>query len=195
MVVHSRAGDVNPLPNPVTVDQLIAAVGRLIDTDGPVDGVAITGGEPLLQAEFLSEALKGSAIPRPRLLETSGTHPDRLPLLLPWIDIVSMDIKLPSNSAERAFWDEHERFLATASGKVYVKVLIDAGTDSAEVTRAAELIHATAPDTPVFLQPITAESGGVDLDQGQLDRFFTESRRHLADVRVLPQVHKLLRIP
>lgn len=195
MIVHMRDGDEAPLSNPLTVEQLIAAVERLIETDGPIDGIALTGGEPLLQADFLVHVLSSSAIPHPRLLETSGTHPDRLPLLLPYVDIVSMDIKLPSNSGERALWDEHERFLRLARGKVYVKVLIDAATDHLELGRAARLVRDAAPEAPVFLQPITGEGGSIDIDQTKLDLFFDEARRHLTDVRVLPQVHKLLRIP
>jgi organic radical activating enzyme len=194
MAVRSRAAE-RTVANPVTVAQLLTLVGLLVDTDGPVDGVAITGGEPLLQAEFLSEALQSTVLPRPRLLETSGTHADRLRLVLPWIDVVSMDIKLPSNSSERALWLEHEQCLAVARGKVYVKVLIDRRTDRREVSRAAQLVRETAPEAPLFLQPITEETGDVDLDQQHLDVFFAESRRFVTDVRLLPQVHKLLRIP
>lgn len=195
LAIHSRAGESATLANPVTVAQLLRAVAGLLATDGPVDGVALTGGEPLLQADFLAALLAGDAIPHPRLLETSGTHPDRLALLLPLIDVVSMDIKLPSNTGERALWDEHERFLRLAGHKVYVKVLVDADTDPLEVRRAAQLVRATVPTAPVFLQPITDQAGsGVTLDHPRLNLFFDEARRLVTDVRVLPQVHKFLQI-
>jgi 7-carboxy-7-deazaguanine synthase len=195
MAVHARDGSNATLPNPVTVRDLVAAVSRLIESDGPIDGIALTGGEPLLQAEFLADLLQSTAIPRPRLLETSGTQSERLALVLPLIDIVSMDIKLPSNTGERAFWDEHARFLHLAGGKAYVKVLVDAGTDRADVDRAAQLVSELAPNAAVFLQPISGEDGRVDIDQTKLDTFFDDARRHLTDVRVLPQIHKFLRIP
>lgn len=195
MQVHRRDGGTLTLPNPLSVEQLTAAVENLTQGDGPIDGVALTGGEPLLQSEFLAELLRSPSIPRPRLLETSGTHADRLAQLLPLIDIVSMDIKLPSNSGERALWAEHERFLRLARGKAYVKVLVDAATDRREVERAAELVRDTAPESPVFLQPICAVSGDLDVDQRHLDVFFETARQHLNDVRVLPQMHKLLGIP
>jgi organic radical activating enzyme len=195
MTVRSRAGEGSSLPNPLTVEQVVAAVMRVIEAEGPIDGVAITGGEPLLQADFLAHVLSDSPIPHPRLLETSGTLPERLRMILPLIDIVSMDIKLPSNSGERPLWDEHEQVLRLAADKVYVKVLVDNGTDRREVARAAQLVRVAAPQASIFLQPISREDGGVDIDQPSLDRFFDEIRCYIADVRVVPQVHKLLRIP
>jgi organic radical activating enzyme len=167
----------------------------LLERAGGVDGLAVTGGEPLLQAEFLAELLADGRWPRPRLLETSGTQPDRLPVVLPLIDVVSMDIKLPSNSGEAAFWDAHGRFLVAARGKVYVKVLVDEGTAMEEVERAAELVGTAAPDTPLFLQPITGPSGKVGISLVSLDRFFAAARQHIRDVRVLPQTHKVIGIP
>jgi organic radical activating enzyme len=195
MTVRNRAGDSSAVPNPLTVEQVIAAVVGLVETDGPIDGVALTGGEPLLQADFLADLLASRAIPHPRLLETSGTHPERLAGILPLVDIVSMDIKLPSNSGERALWAEHERFLRLAGDKAYVKILVDAATDPSEVERAARLVQTTTPTARVFLQPITGQDGAVDIERRRLDLFFDGARRYLTDVSVLPQVHKLLRIP
>jgi organic radical activating enzyme len=132
--------------------------------------------------------------PRPRLLETSGTLPEKLAAVLPVVDVVSMDIKLPSNTGEAPCWDSHGQFLAAAGRKAYVKVLIDAGTAIDDVQRAAELVAREAPDIPLFLQPITGPSGGVDVSAEALDRFFAAARARLNDVRVFPQLHKLLGI-
>jgi organic radical activating enzyme len=128
------------------------------------------------------------------LLETSGTQPERLSVLVPQVDVVSMDIKLPSNTSERPYWEEHERFLRLAGRKAYVKVLVDNETNPDEVEIAARLVARQAPETPFFLQPITGEAGRVSIDQQAIDRFFERARRHLADVRVLPQTHKMLEI-
>ena len=166
-----------------------------MEAEGGADGVAITGGEPLLQADFLAELLDDSRWPRPRLLETSGTQPDKLAVVLPVIDVVSMDIKLPSNTGEGAFWDAHQRFLAAACGKAYVKVLVDDGTAASDVERAAQLVRCEAPDAPVFLQPISGSSGRLEIGPASLDRFFAAARKHIGNVRVLPQTHKALGIP
>lgn len=181
------------LSNPVTPAELGTVLVPLLTAEA-LDGVSLTGGEPLLQADFLAGLLRSTELPRPRLLETNGVLPERLQKVLPYLDVVSMDIKLPSNSGEPGFWPEHGRFLALARGKVYVKILVDAGTDEAEVERAAQLVAGTAPDTPAYLQPIE-RGGAFDLDRERLERFFRCVRRHLADVRVVPQIHKLLAIP
>ena len=181
--------------NPVTTSETLKYCQELLAVEGTVDGVALTGGEPLLQAEYLKDLLQDNRLPHPRLLETSGTQPERLALVLPWVDIVSMDIKLPSNTNEPAFWDAHEKFLSAARDKAYVKVLIDANTDLAEVEMAAHLVATIAPHAFLFLQPITDACGGTDTDTRALARFFAVTRRHLNNVRLLPQLHKLLRIP
>lgn len=194
--LHACANDVEQrIPNPVTTAALRWHVDALLATEGTVDGVSLTGGEPLLQADFLAELLEGEGVPYPRLLETSGTQPDRLRRVLPWVDIVSMDIKLPSNTGERPFWAAHEESLKAARGKVYVKLLVDSATDAAEVERAALLIREAASDTPVFLQPIFGPDARSDLDHRSLEFFFKIARGYLKDLRLLPQIHKLLHLP
>jgi len=128
------------------------------------------------------------------MLETSGTQPDKLSIVLPFVDAVSMDIKLPSNTGEPPFWDAHAQFLAAAGDKAYVKILVDDATLLADVERAGEIVSAIAPAAAVFLQPITAPTGRCDVQPGTLPHFFSTLRRRVADVRVLPQTHKMLGI-
>lgn len=189
--LHSRDGVVEE-PNPVSVESVRSGVRELLDSEPSVDGVALTGGEPLLQAEFLALLLSDGALPRPRLLETNGMLPDRLEIVLPGVDVVSMDMKIPSNSGESEFWAAHARFLTLARGRVYVKILVDSQTALVEIERAALLVRDTAPETPVFLQPITTPSGVVALSPQVLVCAFNAVHRHLEDVRVFPQTHKML---
>jgi organic radical activating enzyme len=182
-------------PNPVDPDRLAASIHEILSAHGRVDGTAITGGEPLLQTDFLLRLLGSHvALPRPILLETSGILPERLSVLLPHIDVVSMDIKIPSNTGEPAYWEEHERFLRLARGKVYVKVLVDEDTDPSEVEIAARLVAGESPETPFFLQPITGRGWAIAIQGPSIDRFYERARLHLADVRVVPQTHKMLGI-
>jgi organic radical activating enzyme len=192
--VHGRDGLVFEGPNPLSPGEVLAHADSLLEAAGGADGLAVTGGEPLLQADFLAELLADARWPRPRILETSGTQPDKLSVVLPLIDAVSMDIKLPSNTGEGAFWVAHARFLAVARGKAYVKILVDDSTAIEEVERAAELIRSEAPEAPVFLQPITGLSGSLDLRVETLTRLFAAVRSRVPDVRVLPQTHKVIGI-
>jgi organic radical activating enzyme len=177
--------------NPASAATVLATVLPLLAGEAAVDGTALTGGEPLLQAEFLAELLADDRLPRPRLLETNGMLPESLRTVLPFVDVVSMDVKLPSNSGERPFWEQHARFLALAGDKAYVKILVDAGTAMDDVDRAAALVGNRAA---VFLQPITVADGRVDVGAEDLRRFYAVARRRVADVRVLPQTHKMLAV-
>jgi organic radical activating enzyme len=181
--------------NPVSSADLCRVCCGFFEGCGPIDGVAVTGGEPLVQAEFVAAFLREARFPVPVLLETSGVLPEKLALVLPWVNVVSMDIKLPSNSGEPAFWTEHARFLECAGAKeLYVKVLIDEGTADDEVAQAAELVAAHG-DAPIFLQPIMTPGGRPDISPATLTRLFAVARRHHQRVRVVPQTHKLLHIP
>src|SRR5215470_1951041 len=87
---------------------LVAEVGALRASSPPLHAMAVTGGEPLAQVEFLVAWLQGRGDDLPVLLETAGILPARLERVLPYVAIVSLDFKCPSNTGERARWDEHE---------------------------------------------------------------------------------------
>ncbi len=181
--------------NPVDPGQFAEQISRLLIDEAPLDALALTGGEPLVQSEFLARTLEIGRFETPVLLETNGVLPQRLGELLPLIDIISMDIKLPSNSGEGAFWDEHAKFLERARAKeLYVKILVDQETREQDVVRAAALMAELAPNTPVFLQPILGPAGTQSIDADTLTRLCLLARRHKRLVRVLPQVHRLLGI-
>ena len=187
--VHSQAGALEGR-NPLTCAETIAVALPLIEDS--LDGLAITGGEPLLQAEYLGELLADARWPRPRMLETSGTLPKKLETILSVVDLISMDLKLPSNTGESPLWDLHRECLELARSKIYVKVLVDDETAPDELERAADLVREVAPEVPVFLQPITNASGQISLRSGTLDRLHGLVRRQVPDVRVVPQTHKIL---
>jgi 7-carboxy-7-deazaguanine synthase len=94
--------------NPLAPADLAEIVSALAASAPPLAAIAVTGGEPLLQADFLEGWLGGRREATPVLLETAGILPARLRRVLPWVEIVSLDFKCPSNTGERARWDEHE---------------------------------------------------------------------------------------
>src|SRR5262249_55090999 len=130
-------------PNPLDAAALDAEIDGLRRIAPPLHALAITGGEPLAQTEFLERWLASRESSLPILLETAGIWPQRLARLLPFVAIVSLDFKCPSNTGERARWDEHEACLAAAVAAerdVYVKMPVDAGTDPDEVGQGARLV-------------------------------------------------------
>ena len=84
-------------PPVMTLEELLAFLRR---RKGLLDGVAVTGGEPLLREENLELLRRIRAEGYPVKLDTNGTHPDRLRRALEedLAQYVAMDIK---NSPER----------------------------------------------------------------------------------------------
>ncbi len=192
------ADGVRVRPNPLTVAALAADVAALRAAAPPLHAVAVTGGEPLAQVDFLVEWLRGAPPGLPVLLETAGIMPARLERVLPFVAIVSLDVKCPSNTGERARWDEHEACLraAVAAGReVYVKIPVDDGTSPDEIERGARLVAAAGAGAALFLTPLTAPDGvRPEIAPPVLERLHAAASRHHPDVRILPQLHKVFGI-
>ncbi|MFA6350638.1 MAG: 7-carboxy-7-deazaguanine synthase QueE, partial [Candidatus Omnitrophota bacterium] len=70
--------------------------------------VSFTGGEPLMQKDFLKNALElTSRSGYKNYLETNGTLPAALSEVIQHIDIVAMDLKFPSSTGADAYWQTH----------------------------------------------------------------------------------------
>src|SRR5207237_8817483 len=114
--------------------------------------------EPLAQTDFLAAWLGMRTGELPVLLETAGILAARLERLLPHVAIVSLDLKCPSNTGERARWEEHEACLgaAVAAGRaIYVQMPVDEGTLAEEGEHGARLVAAVAPAVALFRPPAT----------------------------------------
>jgi organic radical activating enzyme len=109
------------------------------------------------------------------------------------IDIVSMDMKLPSATGQPGRWEEHRRFLAAAEGTdLFVKAVVTADTSADDIMRAARLIAEHDSSLPFILQPASGpRAPGADL----LILFQAIALGILDDVRVIPQIHKVLHLP
>jgi len=184
--------------NPFTPIALDAEVQALAAAAPPLAALAVTGGEPLAQTDFLAAWLGMRTGELPVLLETAGIMPARLARLLPGVAIVSLDFKCPSNTGERARWDEHRACLeaAVAAGRdVYVKMPVDEGTLAEEVERGAGLVAAVDPRVPLFLTPLTLPRGtDLTISAATLEHLHAVASRCHPDVRVMPQLHKVLGI-
>lgn len=190
-LVEEETGGENPVSPAGAVD-LVAS----LDTRRPeASALAVTGGEPLEQVGFLasflplvrSRILDG----RPVLLETAGLHAEAMARIAPQVDLVSMDIKLPSLSGVEDAWPRHERFLETLEGtRFYVKVVVNEEVRPAEVETAAKAVARVDRSAPFFLQPETRE-GKIRGGRYLLD-LHRAARERLDEVSVQPQAHRLL---
>ena len=95
---------------------------------GLLDGVAITGGEPLLQKDMPEFTAKIRALGYPVKLDTNGTHPERLAKLMRegLVQYVAMDIK---NSPERYAETAGLAQLDLAPVRESVSLLLEGSTD------------------------------------------------------------------
>jgi 7-carboxy-7-deazaguanine synthase len=185
--------------NPVSSKMLLTWVQ---DQNSPNlhDSISLTGGEPLLHAQFLAGFLPvvKQQIQLPIYLETGGHRPQELSLILPYLDSVGMDFKLPSVSGE-SLWEKHEQFLQlckSANTEVFVKIIISDHTSLDDLQKAADLISNIDPNIPVFLQPVTALVDVENSPQPPLPEQVLQwqglMKRSLSSVRVIPQSHKMI---
>lgn len=173
--------------NPVSIEKLIALL-QIYDL-AEHHSLSVTGGEPLLWANELRALLpflkeKGIKI----YLETNGTLPEHLLEILNWVDIISMDIKLPFNG--QSFWDVHESFLrASLLKEVFVKIVVDEETGLRELQVARDLIAGVDPLIQTVLQPVTATQGIRAPKPYQLLEWQSFFLKKLTNIRVIPQTH------
>jgi organic radical activating enzyme len=156
--------------------------------------ISLTGGEPLLFAAHLQGWLPRLRAILPVHLETNGTLPSDLARIIDLLDYVSMDMKLPSTAGCGAeSWDVHRRFLETAQVKeVSVKIVVGERTDAAEIGQVCRIIAAVRPATPLFLQPLSLPDGQCGISAAHLLQLQALASALLPDVRVIPQMHKLM---
>jgi organic radical activating enzyme len=178
-----------------TVPELMDEIRAREAKDGPHHSVSITGGEPLLYADFLQgflHALKEAGFKV--YLETNGTLPHELAKVIDLVDIIAMDFKLPSSTLEGDQWSAHEEFLKVSCAKeVFIKMVLTGRTTEEDIERAIAVVKTADKAVPLVLQPVHSERDAVPIDR--LFGFLTlASQKGLRSVRVVPQVHKIVGI-
>jgi organic radical activating enzyme len=154
--------------------------------------VSLTGGEPLLHADFLKDLLpalkqKGLKI----YLETNGTLTSELLKIRDYVDIISMDLKLPSSTGLRPYWQEHSDFLKESIiREVFVKSVVTNQTPLSDIEKAISIIESIDRNITFIIQPVSYNGRVEKIDL--LFDFFKCARHKLNNVRVIPQVHKIL---
>jgi organic radical activating enzyme len=146
--------------NPVPVDRIIYLLKQWLKiSPGAHHSISITGGEPLLHAELLELWLPHLRQLLPISLETNGTLPAALRLLVPHLDYIAMDIKLPSVTGQVTDWQAHADFLAVAiQTQCSVKIIVGDRTTDDELIRAVHLVHDISATSLIVLQPVTREN-------------------------------------
>jgi organic radical activating enzyme len=177
-----------------TLEDVLGSIDTFRKEKGDHHSISLTGGEPLFYVPFLKSLLpKLKERGLTTYLETNGTLTRELAAVIKYCDVIAMDLKPPSSTGDRAFWDEHEAFLKVAIEKeVFVKVVVTPGTLADEIRRSVKIIKNLNPKIPFIFQPLT-DPFGINTQSLQLieKQFFPIAKESLLDVRVIPQMHKI----
>ncbi len=157
--------------------------------------VSFTGGEPLVQKDFLKSALELTNKAGYRnYLETNGTLPDALKEVIAHVDIVAMDLKLPSSTGAAAYWQTHTEFLAIAAQKeVFLKAVICKDTSDMDLRLGIELIKSVHRAGMLVLQPNFFEDS-IELRQ-KIEKYRDICLENNILTCVIPQMHKVTWMP
>ena len=196
----------------MSIEEVVEEVRRIDRDEGPHSFVSLTGGEPLLYGAFLSPLLlRFKALGHCVYLETNGILWPALESVAGWCDVIAMDLKPASVTKERSFEAEHRRFLEVASSKeVFIKIVLTREIEIREFESLIDIVRTVRPRTPVILQPASPPSvvsgflhhraigeleGHEDPELmqllGELQRL---ALRKIPDVRIMPRLHRILKI-
>lgn len=190
-----------------------AQAKRWIDEVDPTGRmtVSVTGGEPLLWAEFLLE-LRPLLGRRRVHLETAGAHPGSLSRVLDACDHVSADLKLPldmgapeasgffeeePSPSTDAQWQRARRsFLESISGRdACCKLVVAGGHPPEAYSGLFEDVSECAPELPLFVQPATPVRGAGAPSREEVAELAASAEEMGLRVSVLGQLHRAWRLP
>lgn len=160
-----------------------------------IHSVSLTGGEPLLQYEFLKDFLPEIKKTGAKIyLETNGTLTKALKNVLEYIDIISMDFKIDSSAKIGDIYSSHDEFLKTAKEaqkEVFAKLVFDENIKDYEINECVSL--AKKYDIPLILQP-KMNGNNISVTQDKILKIFETFTEKYHDVRMIGQVHKFFDI-
>ncbi len=157
-----------------------------------IHSISLTGAEPLLEVDFLYEFLK--RVNHKIYLETNGTLYKNLEKIIDYLDIISMDIKLPSSSKMQELYNEHAKFIQIAAEKnkeIFLKVVFDNNITNSEIEKTIEL--AKPYNLLIVLQP-KSEMNKLSVDSNFINEIFQKYCKLYNNVRLIPQVHKFINV-
>jgi len=172
-----------------------ALAGKIAEYKKPYHSISLTGGEPLVQADFIGDFLAEykKFYKKPVYLETNGTLHKELNKVIDYVDIISMDFKLPSSTEKRSLWKEHEAFLRLAKKKeIFIKAVITGKTTFFDVVRMREIVAGARKDIPIVLQPVTLPNDVEAQLPEPMERFRKMLKKSIKRIEIIPQVHKLI---
>ncbi len=155
-----------------------------------IHSISLTGGEPLLNADFINEFT--NLLPKIKIyLETNATLSEQFMKIKDKIDIISADIKLPSATGKDTF-ELHDRFLQSCAGVyTFAKIVFDSNITESEIKRCCQLGQKYGIE--LILQPKMDENS-ISVDNCFCEEILDKFLNLYQNVRLIPQVHKFLNV-
>ena len=176
------------LSNSVSAEKLAGIVKKF-----DAKTISLTGGEPLLQVDFLKEFLPMTD--KKIYLETNGTLPEKLAQLIDFINVVSMDIKLSCATKQPNQFEENEEFIKIsnrACKEIFAKIVLNSRYSREELLTAINLVNKY--DIPLIIQPMDCKDKSLELKKSTLIDLFNFVTQNCRNARLIPQMHKYLNL-
>lgn len=194
------SGSFKEIKNPLSIELLIHEINRI--TYFNHHSISLTGGEPLLNSDFLGKFLDEFQKKKEKqdlkiYLETNGTLPGELEKIIQDIDIISMDFKLESSYGKAFPEKEHKEFIRIAQAnnkEIFAKAVITSRITGNEISEIIKFIKNLVKPIPLILQPVSSDDKNLVLKSQQLLEIQEAFLRQLKDIRIIPQMHKYLNL-
>lgn len=157
-----------------------------------IHSISLTGGEPLLWSDFLSNFLP--KLKNKVYLETNATLKSDLEKIIDYVDVISADIKLPSVSGIENSFAVHDEFFKVAkkyNKEIFAKIVFDKNILCDEIAHCLKL--AEKYSLTLILQPKMTEDK-ITFDKEKILDIFNTFLTKYPNTRLIPQVHKLMQI-
>lgn len=155
--------------------------------------LSLTGGEPLVSAEFLKEFLPlAKQYGHKIYLETNATLPEKLKEVIQFVDIISADIKLKSATGEGISSEIFDKFFEIASAKeLFAKIVFNSEITEQEIQ--SSVLLAKKYDFELILQP-EMTGNNFALTTTETEEIFKKFITLYPQTRLIPQMHKFLNV-
>jgi 7-carboxy-7-deazaguanine synthase len=188
------------IENPLSLHLVLELLTELRTPD--LHSISYTGGEPLFSAAFVKEIAKETkGMHLKNYLETNGYSARAFASVADHFDFASIDIKLRSHQAstnyDKQYKNELEciRISAERGLETIVKVVVLKDTAIEEIEKICKDL--VGLNIRFVLQPVSDDRAQRDIVPSITELFALSETAgtFLPDVMVIPQVHKILRIP
>lgn len=177
--------EIKSIKNPISACDLAEEINEFNPLNHTY--LSLTGGEPLLHFEFLKEFLP--IVELPIYLETNGTLFENLKEIIDLTDVIAADIKLPSSTGLRDYFEEHKKFIQIAKEhkkEIFLKAVVSEKITKEEIN----ILEQFSKSADLIVQPVDTKEKDAKLSKDKLFEIMTK----IPNARIIPQCHKFLNI-